>query len=110
MGLRILCLALVAIATLAPARSEAQDPVVAVAPFEGRRSGPIRRLVARFLRDRADVVSRRASTRAAEEAGIGGTGEAGVREFCDIVNADMQNVTHFEENLHAAQTSKTYFA
>ena len=28
----------------------------------------------------------------------------------DIVNADMQNVRHFEQNLHAARSSRTYFA
>ena len=28
----------------------------------------------------------------------------------DAVNADMQNITHFEENLHAARTSHEYFA
>lgn len=28
----------------------------------------------------------------------------------DVVNADMQNIKHFSENLLAAQTSKLYFA
>lgn len=89
MGPRSCCLALVAIAAIVPAMSRAQAPVVAVAPFEGRRSAPIRRLIARALRDRADVVSRRASNRAAAEAGLEGTSESGVRRFADAVNADL---------------------
>ena len=28
----------------------------------------------------------------------------------DVVNADMQNFKHFEENVAAARTSHTYFA
>ena len=89
MSVRLLSLALAAIVSLAPLRGWAQDPVVAVAPFAGRRAGPVTRLVGSTLDDRADLVSRGATTRAARSAGLEGTNERGVSDLADTLNADI---------------------
>ncbi|MEC7520020.1 MAG: hypothetical protein VYE22_09155 [Myxococcota bacterium] len=62
---------------------------VAVAPFEGRASGAVERLVSRAIGDRADVVSRGRVRSAARRAGVEGTAEAGVADLARDVGADM---------------------
>lgn len=89
MSLRLLTLALAVITSLAPLTSRAQEPVVAVTPFAGRRAGAVTRLVGGALDDRVDLVSRGATTRAARSAGLEGTNDRGVRDLADALNADI---------------------
>lgn len=71
-----------------PAAAQAQHTVV-VAPFAGRGGTTATRAVADALRDQADVVSSRAASRAASQAGVEGTGSNGVSELADAVNAQL---------------------
>ncbi len=71
-----------------PAIAEAQHTVV-VAPFAGRGGATVTRQVAGALRDHADVVSSRTASRAAQRAGVEGTGPNGVSELADATNAQI---------------------
>lgn len=73
--------------TALPAAAHAQT--TAVAPFSGRRSGAMQRLVERALRDQTDVASRGSVRRAARSAGISGLDMAGVPDLASEVGADI---------------------
>lgn len=73
---------------VAPGIAQAQHTVV-VAPFSGRGGSTATRTVAGALRDQADVVSSRTASRAARQAGVEGTGSAGVSELADATNAQI---------------------
>ena len=72
-----------------PAVVSAQGPSVAVVPFSGRGSSTMRSRVARALRDRADVLSRRTVDAAASEASVDGTAQSGVAELASSLDADL---------------------
>ncbi|MEQ9073579.1 MAG: hypothetical protein RLP09_06940 [Sandaracinaceae bacterium] len=67
----------------------ASAQTVAVAPFEGRRSAAVERLVGRALSDRAEVVSRSDDRAAARRAGVSGTDAAGVEALASDVGAQI---------------------
>ena len=67
----------------------ASAQTVAVAPFEGRRSAAVERLVGRALSDRAEVVSRSDVRAAARRAGVSGTDAAGVEALASDVGAQI---------------------
>jgi hypothetical protein len=70
---------------VSPARAQR----TAVAPFEGRRAGIVRRLVTRALPRAADPIARRRVDRAARRAGVEGLGAAGVAELAADLEADL---------------------